>query len=88
MAAQRFEPTSDLGKRLMALIRHRGYSGLKEAAAKTGLSYQQLYDLMSGRKVPRIDTLERIVEQLGGTMRELYSFRIEGEPKPKGKQTP
>jgi DNA-binding phage protein len=66
-------PGNDLGRRLLAFVRAKGYSGLPDAAEAHGLSYQQLYDIVSGNKDPRISTVEQIMEKLGGSMTDLYS---------------
>lgn len=69
-------PASDVGPRLRAFIARKGHAGLKEAADASGRSYQQLYDIAAGIKVPRVDTLENIVADLGGTMAEFYATKI------------
>ena len=62
----------DLGSRLRALIKRKGFRSVSAAAKLAGISRSQLWDVISGRKSPSVETLERIVDALGATMRDLY----------------
>ncbi len=72
---------SDLGRRLHALCARRGYPTFGAAAAASGVKYSQLLDIAHGRKNPREATLRRIVEQLGGTVAELYAPEPPAKPR-------
>lgn len=57
---------------MMAFVEARGYASLKAASEGSGVNYQQLWDIVAKGKDPRVSTLERIVEAMGGTMAEFY----------------
>jgi transcriptional regulator with XRE-family HTH domain len=63
----------DLGYRLKRFIEQKGFHSVSAAAKACGLSRTQLWDIIHGRKSPTVETLERIVTALGGTMTELFS---------------
>jgi DNA-binding phage protein len=63
----------DLGPRLRALIERKGHRSIRAAAKAAGVNYEQLHTLMQGNKSPRLDTLDRIVTALGGTLAELFA---------------
>lgn len=63
----------ELGTRLKAMIERKGYRSVSAAAKAIGVSRTQLHDIIRGRKSPSVETLERIVEALGGTMGELFA---------------
>ena len=82
VSPRKIEPTSELGRRLLAFVAFKGHANLRAAAEASkalsppGVGYQQLYDIAARDKDPRVSTLERIVEALGGTMAEFYGLDI------------
>jgi transcriptional regulator with XRE-family HTH domain len=65
--------SDDIGHRLKRFIDQKGFHSVSSAAKACGLSRTQLWDIIHGRKSPTLETLERIVTALGGTMTELFS---------------
>lgn len=61
----------ELGRRLKALIRRKGFRSIRAASFSAGINYSQLSDLIHGRKSPTIETLETIVTALGGTLHDV-----------------
>jgi transcriptional regulator with XRE-family HTH domain len=49
------------GDRLRRARIEAGYETIGDAEAATGLSYQQLYDWESGKRIPCMDNLDRLV---------------------------
>lgn len=75
---RKLTPKTPLGKRLLAYIEAKGYSSTREAAIASGINYQQLYDLVSGKRDDvMLSTLERIITGMGGTMAEFFLLDAE-----------
>jgi transcriptional regulator with XRE-family HTH domain len=65
-------PETDLSRRLQRLLDERGLS-VSEAARMIGMEKQQCWLIVTGRnKNPGYLTLLKIVEGVGGTMKELF----------------
>lgn len=64
---------TDLGLLLRVLIARRGHRSVAAAARAAGLSKTQLHDLVRGRRSPTVETLDRVVTALGGTLGELFA---------------
>jgi transcriptional regulator with XRE-family HTH domain len=66
-------PPSDLSRRLQRLLDERGLS-IAEAARMSGVEKQRCWLVVTGRNDnPTWRTLERLVEGVGGTFKELFA---------------
>lgn len=64
---------SDLSRRLQRMLDERGLS-IAEAARRSGIERQRCWLVVTGRNAnPTWKTLERLVEGVGGTMKELFA---------------
>ena len=63
---------TDLGPPLRRLIERKGFRSVSAAARAAEISPSQLWDIIYGSKSPSVDTLDRIVTALGGTLGELF----------------
>jgi transcriptional regulator with XRE-family HTH domain len=68
----------EIGRRLKALVRRKGFRSVRAAAISAGVNYSQLSDLIHGRKSPTVETLEEIVTKLGGTLHDVLCEPSEG----------
>ena len=62
-----------LGIEILKAARKKGHATLKEAAIAVEISYSQLYDLATGRKDPKLSTIQRIAAALGTTAAKLVA---------------
>lgn len=66
-------PNAALGRRFLWFMKSKGYDNPGRASAAIGVHRQILYEIIWGKKDPRLSTLEKIVGKLGGTMAEFFA---------------
>lgn len=71
------KPFDDLGLRLRTLIeRKRGLRQVSAIAREAGLSPTHLDQILTGRRSPRLGTLERVLMAIPASGRELFADSV------------
>lgn len=63
-------------KILLADIMYRKNLSVRQVSYLTGIPRSTISDIMNGRKVPRLDTLERLAEGLNVRMTDLFDSKF------------
>lgn len=63
-------------KMLLADIMYRKNLSVRQVSYLTGIPRSTVSDIMNGKKVPRLDTLERLAEGLNVRMTDLFESKF------------
>jgi len=69
----------DVPARIRELMEERDHMTSYELSAKSGVASSTTYKIVNGESIPQIDSLQRICDGLGITMKQLFSDKDEME---------